>query len=547
MAKSGGVIAALLVATVGVGGVYYYSQNRGIGDQPEQLAAAVPENALMVGYVTTDTKVWSKLQKFGTPETKQLIGQSLQKLQQDLVASEQIDFQKDLQPWLGNVMVAALPSKNPASNPQPLLVSKVKDKGGALNFFNKMKSKAKTPLQELDYKGTKIFVSGTGKKATFTTAMSDWLLVAQDRQTLERSIDTVSGAPSFSKKNGGQFFASSSLNLPNQVISFYGDYPKLIQAMQRVGSSTQMISAANFDRLNQIKSMAGGIGIDEKGLRMKAVVQTTDQAIKMTAAPGQILTNFPADTVLVSSGSGLKEAWAQTQKQLAAEPELQKSMAQIKQSFQQSTKLDLDKDVLSWMGGEYALAIVPVNKGALKEIGVGVSAAFESTDKNSTNRTLQGLKTLASANGAAATERQSSGQNITDLQVPFLGSEPVLSYGWRDARSMFISMGDLQIKEPLPQSKDFQEITASLPTSNLGYLYVNFDQALKLINTKLPPDQRPTILPPASLVMLSSLRGLGATTTQNGNTIQLEGLLVLKPTSWGRSEVQLRDGLAEGY
>jgi hypothetical protein len=29
-----------------------------------------------------------------------------------------------------------------------------------------MKSKAKTPLQELDYKGNKIFVSGTGKQAT---------------------------------------------------------------------------------------------------------------------------------------------------------------------------------------------------------------------------------------------------------------------------------------------------------------------------------------------------------------------------------------------
>jgi Protein of unknown function (DUF3352) len=523
VAKSGGMVAALLVATAGSGAAYYYFQGQNVGDQPEQLAAAVPENAFMVGYVATDAKVWSKLEKFGTPEAQKLIGQSLTKFQQDTLAKEQVDFSKDIQPWLGNVMVAWLPSEGKASAPSLLMVSKVKDKISALSFLNRMKAKAKTPLKELDYKGTKILESGD-QKTTYTTSLNDWVIMAGDRATIEKSIDTVNGATSFSKKNGNQFFASSSLSVPNPVASFYVDYAQLLQEIGKSGGNK--VNIATFNQLNQVKSMAGGVGIDDQGLRLKMVAQTTDQVMKIPAAPGQVLANFPADTILLSSGGGLKEVWAETQKTMATQPELQQSLTQLRQSFQQNTKLDLDKDVFGWMGGEYALAIVPVNKGLLEKAGVGLSAVFDSTDKDRTNRTLQGLKSLASANGATTTDRKSNGQDLTDLKSPF-GPDPILSYGWLNDRSIFVNMGDLDIKEPLNKSKDFQEITSSLPASNLGYLYINFERALGLMNTKLPPAQLSSI-PPTSLAVLSSLRGLGATTNQNGNTIQMEGLLSLK-------------------
>ncbi len=525
MAKSGGIAAALLVATAGSGAAYYYFNGQNVGDQPEQLATAIPENAYMVGYVATDAKVWSKLEKFGTPEAQKLIGQSLQKLQKDMASKDQLDYQKDIQPWLGNVMVAFLPTADKASDPSMLFVSKVKDKVSALNFLNQMKAKSKTPIKELDYKGTKIFASGEGKSTSFATSLNDWVMVASDRQSVEKSIDTVNGAASFAKKNGNQFFASGSLSIPNPVASFYIDYAQLVQELGKTAGSG--LNTANFSKLNQVKSMVGGIGIDDQGLRMKAIAQTTDNALKIPAAPGQVLANFPADTVFLSSGGSLKDIWAETKKNMAAQPELQQSITQLQQSFQQGTKLDLDKDVLSWMGGEYAVAIVPVNKGMLKDVGVGLSAVFDSTDKESTNRALQGLKSLASANGAATADRKSNGKDITDLKTP-LSSDPVVSYGWLNDRSMFVSMGDVEIKEPLNKSKDFQEITGSLPQSNLGYLYINFDRALSLMNAKLPQSQL-GMVPPEALALLSSMRGLGATTNQNGNTIQMEGLLALKP------------------
>jgi hypothetical protein len=528
MAKSGGIVAALLVATAGSGAAYYYLQGQNVGDRPVQLAVAVPENAYLVSYVATDPKVWSKLEKFGTPAAQKLIGQSLQQMQKDLLAEEKVDYQKDIQPWLGNVMVALLPTdeKEKASEPSLLVVSKVKDKISALNFLNQMKAKAKTPVKELDYQGTKIFASGEGKKATFTTSLKDWVMVAGNRQAVEKSIDAVNGTASFSSKYGNQFFASGNLSLPNPVASMYVDYGRFVQEINKV-SNTKMDAAA-IQNLNQVKSISGGIGIDDRGLRLKMIAQTTDNAFKIPAAPGKVLANFPADTLFLSSGSGIKQAWAEVQKSAATQPELKQTFTQLQQAFQQNTKLDLDKDVLSWMGGEYALAVVPVNKGPLKDVGIGMSAVFESTDKANTERTMQGLKSLASANGVATADRKSNGKDITDLKAP-ISPDPILSYGWLNDRSMFVSMSDMEVKEPLDQSKDFKDITGSLPQNNLGYLYLNFDQAIKVMESKLPKAQLSSI-PPETMAVLSSIRGFGGTANQDNSTIRMEGLLLLKPT-----------------
>jgi hypothetical protein len=98
MAKSTAIAAALLTtATVAGAGGYYYLQTKDPGDRPEQLALAVPEQAYAVGYIATDPKVWSKLDRFGNPIAKQVIDRSIQQIQKETVGD--IDFAKDVQPW----------------------------------------------------------------------------------------------------------------------------------------------------------------------------------------------------------------------------------------------------------------------------------------------------------------------------------------------------------------------------------------------------------------------------------------------------------------
>jgi hypothetical protein len=535
MAKGSGIAAALVVAGAsGAAGYYYFQHSKNVGDRPEQLAQAIPESAYAVGYIATDPNLWSKLGKFGTPEAKQLVSRSLQQAQKDMLSQENLDYQKDIQPWLGNVMVA-LDSSNKAGGFSFLAVSKVKDQIGAYNFLKKVSSKSKTAVKESTYKGAKVWSEGTGKDESHLAYINNWLMFSDSRQSLEKSIDAAtSGAASFKQKNGDSFFASDSLAVTNQVAAGYVDFARLVPAINASSTSTTKLTAEQLKQLTDIKSFAGSMGIDDKGIRTKALTQMNNVAVTLPAASGKILSNFPANTVMVASGINLKDLWTETTKQMATDPKAKEALSTWQTSFQQSTNLNLEKDVISWLGGEYALGIVPQNEGMWGDyLGMGMVAVFDSTDKPSTERTLKEVKNLASSSVGVSERKSADGKSINDIKNPFPpGKGPLLSYGWLDDKSVFFSTIDIATKEPLNRSADFQEITGSLPQSNSGYVYLNFDKMLNLFDSKALKTQTAKI-PADYLSLLKSMKGLGAAGTQNGNSYRSEGLLVLKTSNEG--------------
>ena len=195
MAKKGIIAAALLVTATGAGFAGYKFLHG--ESQPNDLASVIPADAYFVTYISNEPEAWSKLQKFGTPEAQKIISTQLPEFQQKVLAESKVDYVKDLQPWMGNVMVAALPNSDPkVTEPQFLIAIGVKDKLKALDFANKLKAQSKEPTKEIDYKGVKITDSGKGKGETFSALVNDELVLSPQQRTLELAIDTAKGAPS---------------------------------------------------------------------------------------------------------------------------------------------------------------------------------------------------------------------------------------------------------------------------------------------------------------------------------------------------------------
>jgi hypothetical protein len=525
MSKSAGIAAAaLLTATVAGAGVHIFLKNLDPGDKPEQLAQAVPEKAFAVGYVTTDSKVWSKLEKFGSTEAKQLVSRSLQQAQKEIISD--VDYQKDVQPWLGNIMFAGISKKDDPSKSSLLAVSKVKDKLSAYNFLTKFKDKGKTPAKETEYKGAKIWAVNTGKEEFYTAYLDDWLVGASDLSAVQQSIDTIKGSPSFSKKNGNQFFASGKLNLTNPIASLYIDFPGLV-AMAKASSS--QLTASQYAQLENIQSFTSGAGIDDKGIRAKALTQMTKAPANLPLSSGKLLANYPAGTIMLTSGAGLKTLWNESVKQLESNPTTNKSVDEVRQTILTATKLDLDKDILSWMDGEYALGIVPQTEGIGAYVGMGITATVETNSKPATDKALTGLKDAASSLVGGTSRKSTTGKDINEIPSPYFNGN-LMSFGWIDDKSVFFSTGNVDDKDPLTKGADFQEITGTLPQSNQGYLYLNFDQALNLLNSKVFKSQAGAI-PADYLSLLKSMKGAAAVSKIDGNAYQSEGLLVLKPSA----------------
>jgi Protein of unknown function (DUF3352) len=534
MAKKGVIAAALLVTATGAGFAGYKFLH---GDsQPNDLASVIPADAYFVTYISTEPEAWAKLRKFGTPEAQKIIGTQLTEFQQKVLAESKMDYVKDLQPWMGNVMVAALPNSDPkVTEPQFLIAIGVKDKLKALDFANKLKAQSKEPIKEIDYKGVKITDSGKGKSETFSALVNDELVISPQQHTLELAIDTAKGSPSLASKAGNDWFTGDTLQLKQPVMAFYmPDYAKSVKQLLASSKTPTAIDPFTMSQLEKVKSIGGGIEIDDAGIRMKMVSKNDGTLLSLPNTSSKAVSNFPADTFVFAGGSGISQIWTEVNKIAAAKPEMQQAFTQMRQGFTQSTQMDLDKDVFGWMSGEYSMGMIPVDKGITAQAGFGGAITIDSNDKAKTDATMTKLGDLAKGSRIAVEQRQVGGKSIVEWKVP--GQGTVLSYGWLNDKSLLLTVGEglmdkmvAPVGETLDRSSNFSTIISTMPQEKQSYMYFDMDRMMTLFNSKFAA-MSPTPIPADVNAIVSSIRGVGMTSVQvDKTTNRFEGLLALKP------------------
>jgi Protein of unknown function (DUF3352) len=539
MANKGIAIAAVgLVAAAGAGYAgykYIYSGESNAGD----LASVIPANAYMVGYISNEPGAWEKLQKFGTPAAQKIITAQIKEAEQKFLTESKVNFNTDVQPWLGNTMFAILPNTDSKSTtPHILIAVGVKDKIKALAFADKMKAQSKEPSKEVEYKGIKITDSGKGTNKTFTALVNERLVISSEKRSIELAIDTAQGQTSVASKAGSDWFKGDSLGLRQPIAAFY--VPNYAQGMEQMikssGSSTK-IEPAILQELKKIQSIAGAVAIDDAGIRMKMVAKTDGTIPTMPNIAGNASASFPSDTFALVGGAGLSQIWTEVNKIYAQEPEAQKMLTQARQGFTQATQLDLDKDVFSWMGGDYTMGMMPVNSGIVAQAGFGGVLTIDSTNRTVTDNTVAKLIDMAKKNGATVAERQVGSAKISDVKAPG-GVGTVFSYGWLSDKSLSIAVGDGLMEkianrtgESIDKSSSFTSTMGSMPSQRQSYSYIDIEKIFNLVNTKMGAMATQSI--PADVnAMISSMQGIGMVSTQpDKNTSQFEALLALKPAT----------------
>ncbi len=532
MAKKGIITAALLLTAAGAGFAgYKYIHGE---SQPVDLAAVIPADAYFAAYISNEPEAWTKLQKFGTPAAQAIIKKQLTEVQQKFLESTKMDYVKDIQPWMGNVMVAALPNPSGKTDePQVVVAIGVKDKLKALDFANKLKAQSKEPTKEIDYKGVKITDTGKGKGETFSALVNDELVVSPQQHSLELAIDTAKGAQSLASKAGNDWFKGDTLQLKQPIMAFYlPDYSQGVQQLLKSGKNPVTLDTATLAEMKKIQSVGGGIAIDDAGIRMKIVTKTDGTTLNLPNVSAKTISSFPTDAFAIVGGAGISQVWTEVNRILALKPETQKSLTEVRQSFNQATQLDLDKDVFAWMGGEYSVAMMPVSTGMTAMAGFGGAMAIESTDKATTDNTMTKLTNLAKGAGLLTAQRQVDGKTITDLKTP---QGTLLSYGWLNDKSMYVAMGDGLIDkiakptgETLDKNANFTAALGSMPQDRQSYLYLDVEKMSSLFGQKIAMFSGKSI-PPDADALISSVRGIGMTSVQvDKTTYRSESLLALK-------------------
>ncbi len=538
------IIPALGAALLVVGGIaaYVYLNKGPSGDGSGVMASAkiIPDDAYAAAYITTDPEVWGKLQQFGTPEAQKLVEKLIETNLQSLVnppGSNDISYEKDLKPWVGGVTIAWMPEGQNKANGNMLMVVGIKNKVNALNFSNKLKSLKGGETKEVDYKGQKIIEAGGDSPMKYSVVLGDYAVLAPEKQTIEQAVDTFKGEPSFASKKDVNSLLSKGLGVSNPIAQIYlPDYAKDIQKLIQNNPQGKQLSSETLKQAELIKSMVAGVGIDDKGLRVKAMAALNPEAnnIESQNTPNKIVAQFPGETIALVSGKGISQWWSTVVQQSKNNPELNQGIQQAR-SQAQNLNLDLDKDVFGWMDGEFGFAVIPADKGFAANFGFGPALLLQSSDRKTAENTFSKLDDIAKQKLPLPfniSQKDVGGKKVTEWLMP--QQEALVTHGWLDDKTAFIALGSPvaeAILTPkgtnLESSDKFKNITGSLQKPNLGYFYLDMDKTMSIVN-RLTQGEK--VISPEANAILTSINGIGITgATPDKSNSQLEILLSLKP------------------
>ncbi|HYX17285.1 MAG TPA: DUF3352 domain-containing protein [Nostoc sp.] len=542
-------VGAAVLAAGGIAAYTYFKASSGASSDALGSAKVVPSTALMATYITTDSQAWAKLQQFGTPEAQKLVAKGLENFNKQMFSDSNVSYEKDIKPWAGSVMIAVLPPNpvKPAQLKVPnapinvqqesniLIIVGIKDKLSALNFANKLKSQKGVKFQESDYKGQKIIETTENSKPTYSVVLNNsHLVLAPEKQAVEKAIDTFKGESSFANKEGASSILNKGVDVKNSLAQIYvPDYAGMVQQLAAGSPQTKQLPPQALAQLKQIKSVVAGIGVDDVGVRVKAIANLDPQLNKFQyqSSPGNIVGQFPTGTFALISGNGISRGWETLVEESKNYPEMKQGLEQVRGQLK-FVNIDLDKDIFGWMNGEFAFGAIPSNQGVLANVGFGGALVFDTSDRKTAEATLTKLDTLAKTQQINVANRNIGGKDVTEWQIPRQGA--LLAHGWLDQDTVFVALGGPVAeaigdrKNPsLDNSDTFKAVTGSLQKPNGGYFYMDMDktQTVPLIKSLISSDAN-------AITILSSIRGLGFTANSpDKSTSQLEMLLALKPNT----------------
>lgn len=546
--KIGLIVGTVVVAAIG--GTYLIVRSLGGKElTPLDAAKIMPEDTIAAAYINTNSETWSKLNQFGTSEAQKLIGgqmeegqEAIEKAAQEDPALKDINYTEDIQPWLGNIMLAALPSEK--ETPKVLGVIGIKDKLAAARFFDKLKNKAEDGLTKSEYQGITIIENKDQEQGLLNTIaiLDDKIVLSLDKETIQKAIDTYQGAASFANKEGARELLTQASQQDNTLFQVYvPDYNGLMRQYVRYAqqNSAGIDSAAlkslesQLDRYNYVDSVILSVGIeDNRGILMRGITKYNSNARELLEfypeIPGKVLSQIPGNSLMLISSGGIAQTWSWLAEEFSTDPEFKQALDEARESVRSATNLDLDRDILGWMDGEVAISVIPSDNTPAMVSGTVV---ITTTDRATAENTIARLETLAQTQGnLPISKTEVDGKEVTEYR-DFPGGTVYIAHTWLDDNSFALTLGEgadkiveLNSQDSLAENQYFKEITRDFPKQNLGYFYVNFNEVNALVDRLSQAYGQP--VPPEVKSFLNSVKGVAGVSLLTDSTTYRSDVLI---------------------
>ncbi|NJL43212.1 MAG: DUF3352 domain-containing protein [Pseudanabaena sp. SU_2_4] len=563
----------------------------------EQVAKLLPTDTIGAVFLNFNPQVWADLRQFVPFASKSL--KPLQILGIVLALPEGRNFNKDVLPWLGDRIAIAGLSLQPDTPVSFAIVLPVKDRGALDAFITGLRKTHSRAATAQTYKGVSLLSWGKVKPAkpkeeqeeeeeshlelpfpfsdrgidlfgvtggnAAIALMPDNLLIADTPETLKLLIDKQSKTRSLASNPGFQTALRNPL-WDKSFATIFGDYRLLAKPMEQFvkqqpesdieipGLRQADLIASYRNAARDYKTLEGYAWLQPNGIRSQSIVyfakrQLFHPGLFGTSATDRIFTQLPTNAYVSISTRNLKQQWQLLLQAAKSEP-LFKVIVDGMRGFTSSIfGLDLEKDILPWMDGEYAIVLFKSNSGFFKANGLdfGLALVIKTSNPKAANVALNKFAKFVKSTFTKSgyednlkfVQRRIVGRQITSWEIPDTDNKSkslsLLAYGWADNNTLIISTGSGPMAEFLPNPKTnlaqdaiFKAAIAEMPRPNFGYFYLNGKAIVKLVNDALPSDIKSEIPKPVEQ-LLSTMQGMVVVYSATPEQIQSDFFLGLSP------------------
>ncbi|MBW4564250.1 MAG: DUF3352 domain-containing protein [Mojavia pulchra JT2-VF2] len=492
-------------------------------------ATIIPRDALFAVSLTTDPKQWQKLREFGTKESQAELDKNLVKLRDRFLTNNGYDFQKDIQPWVGNeITIAILAPQVNQSISKPVatygdiasiqqsmvMVLPVKNPEQAKSILAQPKTLKQSKWIDRTYQGFAIKqtdgVSGNNLSATLLDGR--FLVITDNPKATERAIDAYKNKASLATAGG---FANNFPKISNYqpFAQFYVNVPTA--AKIAATAPNRHLPAQVLAQLQNNQGLAGTITLEPEGIHLKGVSwlnPNSQRVLGVENKAGKMQSRVPAETLMMLSGGNLKRSWGEYVLTSQGNPLSPITPEQLRGGVKSLTNLDLDRDLLSWMKGEFSVSVIPNSpkQGSTENFRAGLLFMVKASDRPSAEASLKQLDDVMKNQYQFQIQPGTvAGKSVINWIAPF--GTLTATHGWLDGDVAFLAVGapitDKIVPRPnntLASTLAFQQTVPTEPNPTNGQFFLDVERTAK--NFPLPP------LFPNQQTILAATRSIGVTT-----------------------------------
>ena len=529
---------------IGAGSVAYWLLAQRQTSSSDLLVGAniIPGDALFAVSLTTDPQQWQKLRQFGTKETQTELDKNLVQLRDRFLTNNGYDFQKDIAPWVGDDVTIAIlapatgnkpapkpvtTNENAASDQQSMvMVLPVKNPEIAKSILSQPKIFKQGKWLDRTYQGIAIKQSQGQAGQNFSAASLDgrFLVITDSPKATERAIDAYKNKTSLATTGG---FTENFPKIANYqpFAQFYVNVPTA--AKIAAASPNRPLPAQVLAQLQNNQGLAGTITLESEGIRFKGVSwlnPNSQRVLVVENKAGKMQSRIPAETLMMLTGGNLQRLWRDYVLTSQGNPLSPIAPEQIRGGIKSLTDLDLDKDLLSWMKGEFSLSVIPATpkEGSPNDFRAGLLFMVQTSDADGG----QSLRKSAEASISQLDEVMKN-QYQFQVQPGKVAGQPVVNWvspygtltathGWLDGDVAFLIVGapiaDKIVPKPnytLAGTLPFQQTVPTEPNPTNGQFFLDVERTVK--NFPLP-----TLIPNQE-TLLDATRSIGMTSAVSDN------------------------------